>query len=190
MGRISGYDEESEAQQMKIYEAGVTEITYPFATLWIGDRVEAESSREAEELFAKQGYHRNLVVRQVGQVQYYHPWAFIAQRGNMKTEAQTLLHTHLAELGIETEPELQFYAKRRWRMDLGCERLRLGFEIEGGAFSRGRHVRGQGFVNDLEKYNVATALGYRLFRFTPQQVLSGQAREFVKDWIAPVRRRP
>ena len=43
-------------------------------------------------------------------------------------------------------------------------------EIEGGVWSGGRHTRGIGFVKDMEKYNAAASLGWRVFRFTPQQV--------------------
>lgn len=43
-------------------------------------------------------------------------------------------------------------------------------EIEGGVWSMGRHTRGSGFVKDMEKYNAAASLGWRVFRFTPKQV--------------------
>lgn len=39
-------------------------------------------------------------------------------------------------------------------------------EIEGGVWSRGRHVRGSGFEKDCEKHNEAAALGWSVFRFT------------------------
>ena len=56
-------------------------------------------------------------------------------------------------------------------------------EIEGAVWQQGRHTRGAGFIADLEKYNTASALGYRLFRFSTQHVLEGQAREFLKRWL-------
>jgi very-short-patch-repair endonuclease len=51
----------------------------------------------------------------------------------------------------------------------------MAIEINGGAFSRGRHVRGDGFVKDMEKLNALTELGWRILQFTPQQVMDGTA---------------
>jgi len=46
-------------------------------------------------------------------------------------------------------------------------------EFEGGVFARGRHTRPMGFINDCEKYNAGTALGWRVFRFaTNEQVIA------------------
>ena len=43
----------------------------------------------------------------------------------------------------------------------------MALEIEGGVFSRGRHVRPMGFLADMEKYNAAAVLGWRVLRCTP-----------------------
>jgi hypothetical protein len=51
----------------------------------------------------------------------------------------------------------------------------VALEIEGGAFTHGRHTRGRGYVADMEKYNAAEQLGWQLFRVTPRQVLTGEA---------------
>jgi hypothetical protein len=37
-------------------------------------------------------------------------------------------------------------------------------EIEGAVWTNGRHTRGSGFVKDMEKYNTATAMGFKLIR--------------------------
>lgn len=47
---------------------------------------------------------------------------------------------------------------------------KLAIEIEGGAFSGGRHTRPVGFINDMLKYNAITAAGVKLLRFTPTMV--------------------
>lgn len=52
---------------------------------------------------------------------------------------------------------------------------RTALEIEGGAWSGGRHTRGKGFVADMEKYNEAQLLGWTIYRVTPEQVRSGYA---------------
>jgi hypothetical protein len=59
------------------------------------------------------------------------------------------------------------------------EVLKIAVEIDGGVFIGGRHTRGTGFVRDMEKLNLAGLLGYRVFRFTPQQLRSGEMHEFL-----------
>lgn len=44
----------------------------------------------------------------------------------------------------------------------------------------GRHTRGSGFVKDMEKYNAAGLLGWRVFRFTPKQLKTGEAQAFMR----------
>jgi len=66
-------------------------------------------------------------------------------------------------------PEYKFHPKRKWRFDWANLELKIAIEIEGGAFTNGRHTRGAGFINDMEKYNEAIILGWKVFRVTPQQ---------------------
>jgi very-short-patch-repair endonuclease len=77
-------------------------------------------------------------------------------------------------------PELRFAPPRRWRFDFAFEPQKLAVEIEGGAFSRGRHTRGAGFIADMEKYNTAVMLGWKVLRFTPSQVNDGTALGFIE----------
>ena len=101
----------------------------------------------------------------------------------------------MLELGFSCEREFQFKIGRKWRADylifrnertpfnpLSFKKTAL-VEFEGGAWTRGRHTRGKGFIADLEKYNVASGLGYKVFRFTPDQVKRGEAKEFIKKWL-------
>jgi len=71
--------------------------------------------------------------------------------------------------------EFKFHPKRRWRVDYAWPDLKLAVEIEGGAFVQGRHFRGVGAIKDMEKYNELVFMGYRLLRFTPDQVKKGDA---------------
>lgn len=77
--------------------------------------------------------------------------------------------------------EFRFHAKRRWRFDYSWEREKVAVEIEGGIWTFGRHTRGRGYLGDLEKYNEAQKLGWRVFRFTPQQLKKGIAQAFMRD---------
>ena len=69
----------------------------------------------------------------------------------------------------EVVPEFCFHPTRKWRFDFAVPSLMIAIEIEGGVYSRGRHTRGKGYINDMEKYNAAQLLGWQVFRFTPQQ---------------------
>jgi very-short-patch-repair endonuclease len=100
-----------------------------------------------------------------------------------RTEASTLLEMHLRELVIGFTREYRFCLARKWRADFMFSVNRRVFllEIDGGAWTRGRHTRGAGFIADMEKQNMGSALGYRWLRFTPDQVLKGEAKRFIAD---------
>ena len=74
--------------------------------------------------------------------------------------------------------EHRFDSSRRWRFDFAALSVSVAIEVEGGAFTRGRHTRGRGFIADMEKYNRATVLGWRVLRYTPDQMTAGA---FVSD---------
>ena len=96
------------------------------------------------------------------------------------TEADILLWEQLKELSpFGARKEVQFFENRRWRFDFILPPA-LAIEIEGGAWTQGRHTRGKGFIGDLEKYNYAALLGWVVLRFTPDQVIRGEAIAFIK----------
>lgn len=72
--------------------------------------------------------------------------------------------------GCEIKPEHPFFPGRRWRIDFAIVDLKIGIEIEGGAWTNGRHTRGKGFIEDMEKYNAAATLGWVILRFIPQDL--------------------
>jgi len=75
------------------------------------------------------------------------------------------------KLGLPApEREYRFDPKRRWRFDFAWPSLRIAVEIEGGVWIRGRHVRPVGYLGDLEKYNRAVVLGWRVLRYAPHQL--------------------
>lgn len=81
----------------------------------------------------------------------------------------------------QPQTEFRFAPPRRWRFDYAFVSQLVAVECEGGAFSGGRHTRGKGFLNDMEKYNAATLAGWSVFRFTPQQLASGEAMATLKE---------
>lgn len=101
---------------------------------------------------------------------------------DMNYNDQFLIQIKAAKLPIPYQ-EYRFHNKRRWRVDFMWKSPPVIFEIEGGVFSNGRHVRGIGFSRDCEKYNEATLLGYQLFRVTPEHILSGKALNWLERVI-------
>jgi hypothetical protein len=53
-------------------------------------------------------------------------------------------------------------------------------EVEGGIWINGRHNRASSIEKDFVKYSLAAILGYRVIRCSTNQVMSGQAIEWVK----------
>ena len=110
------------------------------------------------------------------------------KRRGAKVESigESLLAMQLKALKIEFEREFKFHAKRKWRADFHITGKKLLVEVEGGIWSGGRHTRGKGYLGDMEKYNAATVMGYRVIRFSTEQVKSGlavqQIEKMVGDW--------
>ncbi len=94
------------------------------------------------------------------------------------------------------EREYRFARPRRWASDYAWPEAKLLVEIEGGLYGRGKpcpmcrrrgvgaHSSIQRLKSDLEKYNAAAILGYRLLRFMPEQVTSGEAVAIIKEFLA------
>lgn len=83
-------------------------------------------------------------------------------------------------LGVEVEKEYKFHLKRRWRFDYAIPAFKIALEVEGGVWTSGRHTRGGGFIGDMEKYNTATCLGWRIVRCTPDQLLTTDTLQMIK----------
>jgi very-short-patch-repair endonuclease len=62
------------------------------------------------------------------------------------------------------------FSKRRFRFDFAFPDRKVAVEIEGGGWLYGRHHRPKGYERDLEKYNLAQSLGWKVFGFTPQML--------------------
>lgn len=81
----------------------------------------------------------------------------------------------LKAYGVPFEREFRFCKTRRWRADFHIVGSMLLVEVEGGVWTGGRHTTGAGYSADLEKYNSAQLLGYRVLRYTTDMVSSGEA---------------
>ena len=92
-----------------------------------------------------------------------------------QSNLERLFAGQLRIIRIDMEPEYRFHPDRRWRFDFADPARKIAVECEGGTWTGGRHVRGDGFQKDCEKYNEAARLGWRVFRFTKGMISSGDA---------------
>lgn len=96
---------------------------------------------------------------------------------------------HLGELGVEFEREYLYAKPRKLRADFLVKDGAFGsvlrhpiiIEVQGGVFSRQAHGSISGVLADNERLNLATKHGFHMLRFTPDQVMSGEAKRIVAE---------
>ena len=81
-------------------------------------------------------------------------------------EATFLFHWRLLASGALEPVREHRFCKRLYRFDFAWQEQMVAVECEGGIWQRGRHVRGRGYEDDCQKYNLAVSLGWRVFRCT------------------------
>ena len=64
----------------------------------------------------------------------------------------------------------RFHDTRRWQLDFAWPDAMLAVEIEGLTRQGGRHQRSRGYRNDVQKYRAAENLGWRILRFTGDEM--------------------
>lgn len=85
-----------------------------------------------------------------------------------------------AQLGVEPVKEFLFHPTRKWRFDYAFPESKIALEVEGGVHTGGRHIRPRGFLNDMEKYNTAATMGWRVLRTTPDELRTFKTIEMIK----------
>lgn len=80
-----------------------------------------------------------------------------------------LILKHTGERVVE---EYRFHPTREWRFDFAIPARRVAIEVEGGCFNGGRHIRPEGYLRDVEKYNEAAVEGWCVIRVLPAELLS------------------
>jgi very-short-patch-repair endonuclease len=88
--------------------------------------------------------------------------------------------TLLKQMFGECEREYRFHPTRKFRFDYAIPSKKIAIEQEGGAWTNGRHTRGKGYISDMEKYNLATSMGWRVLRFTPEQMMKTETINLIK----------
>lgn len=94
--------------------------------------------------------------------------------------------------GHHLEREVTF-CERGWKFDFAHVPTKVAIEIEGGIWStkkKSRHTTGQGYRDDCVKYNRAAALGWTVFRLTPDMITLKQVDEIKKHITKKLRGEP
>lgn len=100
-----------------------------------------------------------------------------------KSDGEEALAFQLKAFGIHFEREYTFAKPRKWRFDFILPAYgNIAIEVEGGAFNGG-HRRGTEVNKDCEKSNAAVILGWKVLRFTPYMVETGEAIETIEAAI-------
>ena len=84
------------------------------------------------------------------------------------------------ENGHDVVDEYKFHPERKWRFDFAIPGLKLAFEYEGIFSAKSRHTTISGYTGDIEKYNAASSLGWRVLRFTAKnyKTILSQLKKF------------
>lgn len=88
-----------------------------------------------------------------------------------------------SDLGIEPLREHRFHPVRKWRFDYAFPAHRVAVEIDGGIWTRGRHVRPQGYLRDMEKFNEAARLGWTVLKFSPRDMYTPAAMDTIRQTL-------
>lgn len=70
------------------------------------------------------------------------------------------------------EREYPFLRDRKFRFDFAWPAVHVAVEMEGGIWVGGSHTRGPRYRSDCEKYNLATLAGWRVLRYTTNDIRS------------------
>ena len=102
-----------------------------------------------------------------------------------KSELETQLAAQIRDAGLP-EPVREYrFARaamgRQWRLDFAWPEQRVGAEVQGGTWARGRHVQPVGYENDCQKWNAAQSLGWRLFLFTGRMLNADEAIPVLRE---------
>jgi len=80
--------------------------------------------------------------------------------------------------------EYGFLKDRKWRFDLAWPEERLALEVVGGLWMGGRHNTPEGYLADMEKFNSAACLGWRILFVTPKAITSFGTAAMVKEALS------
>ena len=101
-----------------------------------------------------------------------------------KSELEETLALMIRAEGLPIpERQYKFHPTRKFMFDFAYPDLMVAIECEGGVWTQGRHTRGQGFIDDCEKYNLAALFGWKVLRFTKSMIDDYTAIDMIKKAI-------
>ena len=108
------------------------------------------------------------------------------QRSNSAKITDVFTTICKTDLRVECVKEYKFHPVRKWRFDYAIPEHKIALEVEGGVWTGGRHTSSVGFLKDMEKYNTATLMGWRVLRTTPDELYRLKTLNLLKTAISGV----
>ena len=105
------------------------------------------------------------------------------QRSNSPKLTDVFTTICKTDLQVVCVKEFKFHPVRKWRFDYAIPDHKIALEVEGGVWTGGRHTSPKGFLGDIEKYNTATLMGWRVFRTTPDDLYKKKTLDLMKSAI-------
>jgi very-short-patch-repair endonuclease len=103
-----------------------------------------------------------------------------------KSDVEEALAFQIHSVGLSM-PKRQylFHPVRKWQADFCWLDWMLMVEVDGGTWKNGRHTRGAGYAEDRIRDAEAVLLGWRVLRFTTDQVVDGTALKYIEAILRP-----
>lgn len=105
------------------------------------------------------------------------------RQGGSKSALEELLYLGLVAHGLHhgCTREHIYAPGRRFRADFAWPEQRLLVECQGGVWqNKSGHSGGSGITRDIERGNAATLAGWRVLRFAPAHIRSGEALTVIR----------
>ncbi len=98
-----------------------------------------------------------------------------------------IVSAYFAECGLpKPQFEIRHIPDRRFRLDIGWPEKRIGIEVQGGIWIRGKHGRGSGVKKDMEKRNLQILNGWRVLEVEPKDLCTVDTIEMVSLLLGEV----
>lgn len=113
---------------------------------------------------------RRLVIPKLSEAEELFALQLRAEGFDVATE--TIMPTPRVLLWVR---QFDFHGARRWRFDFAAPAIKVAVEVEGAA-----HRIRERWMAGLERQRYEAAFGWKVFRFTPNQIREGRAIAFVR----------